>query len=1018
MAMFHILGPVRLHVHGRIVDLGATKIRGLLGILLLSANVGVPIDTIVTRLWDRTSESPEGTGVQGREPPSNPHKTLQGYVSRLRSVLARAQTPAQLVTEHGQYRLKVNATTVDYHHFRELADEGLRNERRSDHEGAVAALGAAVELWRGQPLADVQSSWSQRYADTLTNQDLLPAYYCLFRARLALGRHEEVLAQLRPLLATYETDENFVEFQMRAMAEVDGPSSIVGCFHDFTDRLRDTFGTRPTERLTELYRQLTNFPRTSESSINQVTIAEPRRPRPFLLPRDILNFIGRNHVLQTLDELLDSGANDSAVVTLDGQPGVGKTALATRWGHRRRDSFPDGQLYVDLNGYGPGSPTDPATALATLLDALGVPPEHMPNDVHERAALIRHELLGRRVLVILDNAFDSAHIGPLLTATDPSPVLITSRQKLSLLAYRHGAHSITVPTLMSDESIALLGRRISDTHFRNDLPAIKDLAALCGGLPLGLQIVGEHVAARPDVPLRDLVQHLRSRRRLLYAGGHGDSGSNTLHAVFDWSCNGLPEGADRLFRFLGLHPSTHVSTQAAAAVGGLSARETEYIFDVLVGAHLVHQQDTDSYRIHDLLHLYAAERAQEELSAADREEAVHRMADWYLHTTIDAISKLNPDGPSVPFLAKNTGVAHQTFPSEDAAIRWCIRERRQIIAVCRYAADYGFHSHVWRMAGVSSDVLTRYGDPHDLLDVHQIALQAARIAGARDGEAGILNNIGGIEFSLENHENSARYFAQALTIFREIDDERGESVTLFNLGNTRLERGSLRGAIELHELSLAISERLDDKLGQASVFHRLGEAYQRLDRPEVAADYYQRSLSIHIQLKDSRGQAATLAKMAELSVEGNDPARAISLCDQALVTNRRTLDQRRTAETLSTRARAYYQLGDHDHVITSAREAAAAYHAIGHSRGEARALDLQAQAHAALGHDLVAERYWQTALRLFDHHNDPRAFQVRELLERNKNPEAVPEPRTTPLTYSKRGLPTPKSRIQQPPSTR
>jgi tetratricopeptide (TPR) repeat protein len=911
----------------------------------------------------------------------------------LRAALAKAGAPARLLRGHGHYRLQINPAIVDYHQFGQLAEKGRTAARSNDHPHAISAFGAAVGLSHGRPLSDLQSSWAARFGETWVAQELLPVYHGLFEAHLALHNYDEVLARLGPLLLNHETDETLIGLRMRALAAVDGPGSVTSCFRDFAQKLRAVLDADPSVWLVRLYRDLTGQPMIGAPTGSPALTGAAGRP-PWLVPRYLPNVLGRSDILRRLDALLATTDTDSTVVALDGEPGVGKTALAIHWAHRHRDHFTDGALYADLNGYGPGAPTGPATVLATFLDALGVP--HMPQDVGERIALLRQELVGRRMLVVLDNARDSAHIRQLLAATSPCPVLITSRQKLSFAAYRDGARSVTVPTLLVDESIALLQSRIGNDRVVRDLAAVHDLVALCAGLPLALQIAGEHVAARPDAPLPELVRHLRGQRRLLDAGSHGDDDSSTLRAVFNWSCDALPPDADRLFWHLGLHPSTQVSTPAAAALAGLSTERTERVLDALVGAHLAHQHGEDTYRLHDLVHMHAADRAQISGTPDARRAAIHRMVDWYLHTVMNAVAQVSPQRKPVPPLDLGTAVRPQQFRDDQEALRWCMRERAQTLAVSLSAAEHGFHDHVWRLVGTFDDILNRYGDPRDTVEVHRVALDAARMTGARDGEAGSLNNLGVIDFYLGQYESAAHHFAQALAIFKEIDEEIGEAASLFNIGNTFIERGVYQKAIELHEQSLAVAVRIDDKAGQARVYHRLGEAYQRLEQPALAMSYCERALALRVEAGDLRGQAATLIKLGELAIEADDPQRATEHCAKALDISRSTFDQRKSADALRTGAMASYKLGCHDESIAAAQEAAALCHAMSDTRGEAHALDILAQAQKAGGDYTAADRTWTNALALVADLNDPVAARIRNALDAsNGSRHNMPGPRQT-----------------------
>jgi tetratricopeptide (TPR) repeat protein len=505
-----------------------------------------------------------------------------------------------------------------------------------------------------------------------------------------------------------------------------------------------------------------------------------------------------------------------------------------------------------------------------------------------------------------------------------------------------------------------------------------------------------------DAPLPDLVQHLRSRHRLLDAGSHGDNPE--LRAVFGWSADALPADANRLFCLLGLHPSTRVTTQAAAALAEWQAERTERAFDRLVDANLVDQHGVDSYRVHDLLDQYAGDRAESRLTPEDRRTAVHRQVDWYLGTSIAAVAKVDPHRRPVPPLELATSIQPQTFDDGQQALAWCIRERSQVLAVTESAIENNFHEHVWRLVATFDLILNSFGDPGSTVELHRAALNSARISASRFGEACLENNLGAISFYLGQYENAARSYTKALTIVREIEGEWAESSCLFNIGTTLLERGMYAKAIEFYRQSLAIAERLDDKDVQARVYHRIGEVHQRWEQPVEAERFYQRSLAIRIQHNDARNQPTTLAKLGELCIESGDPRRAIEYCERALKISRDNHDFRKTAETLSIRGAAQYRLGAHDESITSAAEAAALCHTMSDLRGQARALEILAQAQQANGEQETADHNRTKALALIEGSNDPMAIRIRTAISSSgSSVDSVPiqreESSTRPISH-------------------
>jgi hypothetical protein len=178
---------------------------------------------------------------------------------------------------------------------------------------------------------------------------------------------------------------------------------------------------------------------------------------PAQLPADVPAFTGRTDHLAHLDTLLPdqqhpgggssgSGRPTAVVISaIDGTAGVGKTALAVHWAHRIRQRFPDGQLYVNLRGFDPGGQVmDPATAVRGFLDALEVPPARIPPDPDAQTALYRSLLVDKRILVVADNARDTAQVRPLLPGAAGCLVVVTSRNQLTGLVATHAAHPLTL----------------------------------------------------------------------------------------------------------------------------------------------------------------------------------------------------------------------------------------------------------------------------------------------------------------------------------------------------------------------------------------------------------------------------------------------------------------------------------------------------------------------------------------------------------------------------------------------
>ena len=987
-----------MQVDGRKVPLRTIKVRGLLAILLLTPNTLIAADTIVSRLWDDEYVTYRSAG--GRESPPDRSKTLQIHVTRLRNEFRRAGVTAKVINDQKAYRLEVDASNVDYHRFRQLAAEGRRVAHEGDHQHAVAALAEATELWHGVPFAELTTSWAQRQRDTLT-QAFLQACYQLVESHLALGQYDQAAERLEPLIAEHNVDETLAEQWMRAKAATDGPAFLSGYFRRFAERLRREMDADPNDHLTALYERLLQDGIDSETTIftpHQGTV-------PHQLPRATPYFAGRRDTLMELDELLLTAVSSAPVIAIDGPPGIGKTAVVLEWANAHRDHYPGGQLFTNLSGHGPSLALETTAVVTSFLAALGTPAERLPPGSDDRAALLRDMLGDRKTLIVLDNARDSEHVRPILAATRSATVLVTSRQQLTGLVHRDGAKRITLGKLRPQESLALLSGRLGTSRAAPDSTAMRDLAELCDGLPLGLSIAAEHVAASPNAPLKELVEALRRQRRLLLdAGVHGDDDAASLRAVFSWSYDALRPAARTMFVLLGLHPTAQISVGAAAATADVSVVEATRTLDRLLGAHLVDQQAAGRFRLHDLIFLFASELATH-LDDDVRTAAIHRVLDWYLATTINAVRCLDPHRVEVPAMAMTTGIVPGALDSEEQALRWCVDERANILAISRFAADTGFHDHAWRLIGEFDEVLNRYGHPSELLDIHNVALASARASGVADGIAGLLNNIGSLYFHLGDYEQAARYFSEAREAYGEINDAHGEAVSMMNVASTWLERGRYKIALDSYQRSLALFEQVGDLAGQAHNRHRIGDTYRRLHRTATASRYYMESLRINEKIGHLRGQGAALAALGELHLDQDEPTVAISYCEQAITFHRRALDERRIGETLHALAVAYHRIHRPETGIPLVREAVECHGATGNRRRRAAALNLLGQLYYETNNASGAKTAWTEAVWLLQELGDLDAETVQRRIDGlDAGTTQTPPPRTTPPEWVNDGL--------------
>jgi transcriptional regulator with XRE-family HTH domain/DNA polymerase III delta prime subunit len=348
-------------------------------------------------------------------------------------------------------------------------------------------------------------------------------------------------------------------------------------------------------------------PQAGQHAVTQVVPAQ--------LPHAVLGFAGRQtelgHLTMLSAAVADSASpGTAAILAVTGPPGVGKTELALFFAHQLAGRFAHGQLYLDLRGFDRRQRSMPASdALYYLLWSLGVDPGRIPVDRDMRAALYRSVLAGKRVLIVLDNARDEEQVRSLLPASAGCMTVVTSRMRLRGLVSGNGASRISLGPLGAAEAVELLGRVVGADRIAADPAAAAEVARVCEYLPLALRVAAERLALRPYQTIADLVDQLASERDRLDLLSDQDDERTSIRAVFSWSYRALPRDAARLFRRLGMHVGTTITTRGAAALIGSPVADVRGPLGTLADAHLIEQVAPERYRLSSLLRLYAIERA-------------------------------------------------------------------------------------------------------------------------------------------------------------------------------------------------------------------------------------------------------------------------------------------------------------------------------------------------------------------------------------------------------------------------
>ncbi|MFD4770512.1 ATP-binding protein [Streptomyces niveus] len=744
---------------------------------------------------------------------------------------------------------------------------------------------------------------------------------------------------------------------------------------------------------------------------------------PRQLPADVHGFVNRVHELDQLNAVLADENGDPLVISvcvIAGTAGAGKTSLALRWAHQVQERFPDGQLYVNLRGYDPGEPVTAQEALHRFLPALGVAAGSVPQDIDTAAALYRSLLADRRMIVVLDNAATVGQVRPLLPGGPGCLVLVTSRSRLSGLAVRDGARRLTLGTLPQAEAVALLRAVTAGYRAEDDLTRLTELADLCARLPLALRIAAERAASQPHLRLDDLIADLRDESALWDALSTGDDEeAEAVRTVFAWSYRALSEHGARLFRLLGLHPGPEFGLQAAAALAATPVPRTRQLLDSLVNAHLLEQMGPERYQFHDLLRAYATDQAQREEPAGEREAALRRVLDWYLHGADAAQSWISPDEQHETLTPPPDEVRPSAFADYDSAVDWAEREHTNLLRAVRVAAGTD-DRRAWQLAVVFWNARPSSAPVIEWLAVGDIALEAARRSGDRRAEAQLLTHLGRDNVRVDRLSAALDCHRRALEIRQETDDPVGAATSLNLIGLVHLRRRRLSAAADHFAQAIPLFQAADLAPWVAIVLSNLASAHYSAGRAAQASAAAQEALAAHRALDNPRGEGNILRVVSCLQLEEGSAEEALNSAQQALDIALALRDDRLEGFWLIALGDVQRSLGKHDDALTSYQRSAALHRRLGNRSREAlawygagqtyQALDRGPEAaqfhrravaaHRELGdawYEAVAldglagavvaddpgaaAGHWAAALELVSGYDDPRAVATRERVE-------------------------------------
>ncbi|GAB3476847.1 ATP-binding protein [Amycolatopsis cihanbeyliensis] len=748
-------------------------------------------------------------------------------------------------------------------------------------------------------------------------------------------------------------------------------------------------------------------------------------PVPRQLPALVRAFVNRAAELDRLDQVLAGDPEEPLTVGMSlvtGTAGVGKTSLALHWAHRIRGHFPDGQLYLNLRGYDPGTPVGPAQALDYFLRALGVAPGAIPADLDARAALYRSLLAERRVLVLLDNAATAGQVRPLLPGTAGCLVLVTSRSRLAGLVFRDGAHRLSLDVLTESEAVGLLRAVTLGYRSGGDADQLLALARLCARLPLALRIAAERAARRPEMPLSELIDDLRDESGLWDAlSADDDEEADAVRTVFAWSYRALSVESARMFRLLGLHPGAEFGAPAAAALAGTSAGQVRRLLDTLVGAHLLEHTAPDRYQFHDLLRVYATEQANREEAEPGRRQALRRLLTWYLHTVSAAQALISPLERAISLEPTEPEVTPLDFAGVDEATGWYEAERANLVAATRAAADAGLDRIAWQLPVLLRGIFMRHNPFDDWLDTARVGLAAARGLHDQAAEAELLESLAMACSQSQRLEQGLEYYRSALTARRALDDRFGEAMALNGIGLLHLRRRALAEAVTNFERSRGILTGLDlpywdavvlgnlaqadlelenlaeaaacldralpvlsdqdDRGIEGNALHLLSMVQRGLGKPESALQHIQRALGIAREHNNRLWEGYWLLELGRVQRELGQPAEALVSYQRAAMLQRRLGDRGREAQALDGTGETYQELGRPDEAMGFHRLARTTHGELGDRWQLVISLGNLANAARRAGEgETESTRLWREAVENLAGFDDPKATRLRRHL--------------------------------------
>lgn len=664
---------------------------------------------------------------------------------------------------------------------------------------------------------------------------------------------------------------------------------------------RNAFTTAAVRRQKRVGPAATASPSAASPGQPAAEAAAPLVPRQLPLPD--ASFTGRTDDLDALHTALTGGTR-VAILAITGMGGVGKTTLAVKAAHSAIAEYPDGQAYLDLHGYDTAAAVSPLEALNYLLRSFGLSGPDVPVQVDEAAARLRTLLAGRRALILLDNARDAAQVQSLLPGTGRSAVIITSRHELSGMPT---AQIVRLGLLSASEGLELLGTTVGATRVDREPQAARSIVEACGLLPLALKISAGRLAARPQWPLAHLAGLLQDERRRLDQLQDHELG---VRASFDVSIDDLAAGATAreqhaagAFALFGVPDGPDLTVEVAARLLDCDEHAALDALEDLCNLHLVESLAPRRYRLHDLLRMYARERAQASISPAEQAAVITRILDLYASAAWQSIELGFPGSGRLPwYRAQPPLVGGPKYDDMGSALSWLDGQRPHLLAL----ASQGVRTDGVPVVSVLRLVIglhTFYATRGHWLDCLRIFRTALEVVNDPQAEAHIRSDLGLVLFDLARSgaghpDDSIAELHRSRELFEAADDLIGEALALANLSHVLDLNGDYQQAIDAGERALTLYRKLDDGPGEAIAYINIGNSQGKLGRAAAQRSSYDEAITISTRHNAQHHLAIALLCSGVAHQQAGDLASSTTHLHQAATKFKSLNDQLSLAEAL------------------------------------------------------------------------------------------------------------------------